>query len=382
MKSILNAGAVVLLLAACVSGAQGAAVQPGGAARQTQAPAAAPARGARPPMMPVRLPVDLAIVSAWCQSSAAQERDSLTADSSALCRLQVRNLGSEVAYLRDFGLSARILANGADASYRVEPATRQNCTGLSLSVDHGGPNSRFVDGGGYSNPSHLLPGGEGPFTFSLRTPLAADNLEIRVSLSHPRDTNLLNNTYALRYQTVPLRSGSLCSVEPPIASSGQIVKARGYLLTQNGRPAPLRFGRLPAEVVRSSRDELDIRVPAMTCAGSGTNVELPGVSNPSVSRTVVFQLPQPQNCPPPRLLSVVPDTAAPGQIVTLNVDNIGPSDPNIRVRFDGAGNWMLDQIESVSVNQVRVRIPSNATGTVGITLSNAHGSVTATVPVR
>lgn len=299
----------------------------------------------------------------------------------------MRNSGTQTAYIRDITVALRIMAGTMQAPYAFDDVTRRSCAGIPMPGNSAGPQPEVVP----ASEPHTTPGGQSTLRLSFRTPLVGGQLQGTLTLSHAADTEPVGNTRVFPLSVRPGVSG-LCTVEPPTGMPGDLVLLRGYILSQGGvNMPPARFGRLAAEVIRAGTNELQVRVPAMTCAGTGTPVRA-GTQNvaTAASRTITFTLRQPQTCPAPVFVSVAPATVARGGTVTLNVSNIGPMDPNVYLtqafdpadsRGSGTSRPAPVGIAEVRQNQVVVTIASGPTawwGKATLTVSNAHGAATST----
>jgi hypothetical protein len=372
-----------------VKTAQPAPAQPGTA---QPAPPSTGQIAKKPELQMVRPAVDLAVARVSCRSALGQPgatRSAIASGGPVECEMTVRNQGTEVAYTRDITVGARLTMGGAEAAYTLDAATRQNCAGMALPPDLPGPSAGLVSNS--QTPPHILAGGEASLFVRLTAPIAPGRVDGAIKLSHPKDSLGINDNGVFVVETTALSPGGLCSVEPPLAAAGQTVKLRGYFLGLEGVTARLRFGRLSPAIVRTTLNEVEVRVPAMTCAGAGTTVHYSDARmNSNSSRRVPFNLPQPQSCPAPVIASASPATVAPGGLVTLVASNVGPLDPNLETTIDFAENswgpgavWGAT-IEEVTTTQVKVRIaggPSARTGAATLTLKNANGQARTSITV-
>ncbi|HEY7514968.1 MAG TPA: IPT/TIG domain-containing protein, partial [Vicinamibacteria bacterium] len=148
--------------------------------------------------------------------------------------------------------------------------------------------------------------------------------------------------YKLLLQSTP---PVLNSITPPLAEGGQTVTLAGAGFGTDPQKVVVHFGDVTGKVLSASGTEVAVNVPERSVAAGSANVSVSVETGDGRSNALFFKL-----SAAPRIESLSPDVALPGQIVELRGRNLGQK-PVVAVSGNAA------EVVEVREGSLRFKIP-------------------------
>lgn len=160
---------------------------------------------------------------------------------------------------------------------------------------------------------------------------------------------LLAAFFGYRWLQVP--PPVLVSIVPPRAEPGQTVTIAGSGLGSDPAKLSVKFGGKPGTIVSASDQQVAVTVPEITMTGASADIPVAVEGRGGPSNALFFKV-----SAAPRILSLSPDVAMPGDEVLANGKNLAGAPLSVIV--DGE----VAEVKEARANSLRFRVPAIAVG--------------------